>query len=155
MRNLKGWKILHSPKNRSAAFLVALIFAVGTASARQEPPQQTGDQPKADANATKEVPTVTKKEPKKKAVLGSSAAAAPSARSAAPAMTNAPPNSASKPATTQKPTPPASNAVTVWVNTDSSIYHKPGTRWYGKTKHGRYMTEANAIRAGYHAAAKE
>lgn len=60
-----------------------------------------------------------------------------------------------KPATAHKPAPPASNVVTVWVNTDSRIYHKPGTRWYGKTKHGKYMTEADAIKAGYHAAAKE
>ena len=37
----------------------------------------------------------------------------------------------------------------VWVNTDSGVYHKPGTRWYGKTKKGKYMTEADAIAAGY------
>jgi len=35
----------------------------------------------------------------------------------------------------------------VWVNTESG---KPGTRWYGKTKQGKYMTEADAIKAGYH-----
>ena len=43
----------------------------------------------------------------------------------------------------------------VWVNTDSGIYHKPGTHWYGKTKKGKYMTEADAIKAGYHGAKKE
>jgi hypothetical protein len=37
----------------------------------------------------------------------------------------------------------------VWVNTESGIYHREGDRWYGKTKHGQYMTEAEAIRAGY------
>jgi hypothetical protein len=37
----------------------------------------------------------------------------------------------------------------VWVNTDSGIYHREGDRWYGNTKHGQYMTEAEAIRAGY------
>ena len=42
----------------------------------------------------------------------------------------------------------------VWVNTDSGIYHKPGTRFYGKTKQGKYMSEADAIKAGYRPAGK-
>jgi hypothetical protein len=42
----------------------------------------------------------------------------------------------------------------VWVNTDAGVYHKPGTRWYGKTKHGKYMLEADAIKAGYKPAEK-
>jgi hypothetical protein len=42
----------------------------------------------------------------------------------------------------------------VWVNTDSGIYHKPGTRWDGKTKQGKYMTEAYAVKAGYEASGK-
>lgn len=37
----------------------------------------------------------------------------------------------------------------VWVNTASGYYHNPASRHYGKTKHGKYMTESNAIRAGY------
>ena len=37
----------------------------------------------------------------------------------------------------------------VWVNTESGIYHKPGSRYYGKTKQGKYMTEADAQKAGY------
>ncbi len=36
----------------------------------------------------------------------------------------------------------------VWVNLDSGIYHKSG-RWYGKTKNGKFMTEAEAKTAGY------
>jgi len=43
----------------------------------------------------------------------------------------------------------------VWVNTDSGIYHKAGTRWYGKTKQGKYMTESEAQKAGYRAAENE
>lgn len=39
--------------------------------------------------------------------------------------------------------------VTVWVNTDSGVYHCPGTRWYGKTKYGRYMKQRAARANGY------
>ena len=37
----------------------------------------------------------------------------------------------------------------VWVNLDSKVFHKEGSRWYGKTKTGKYMSEADAIKAGY------
>jgi cytoskeletal protein RodZ len=51
-------------------------------------------------------------------------------------------------------TNPSSNGL-VWVNTETRVFHKPGSRWYGKTKHGKYMTEADARRAGYRPASKE
>jgi hypothetical protein len=38
----------------------------------------------------------------------------------------------------------------VWVNTGSGKYHKGG-EWYGKTKQGKFMTEADAQKAGYKA----
>jgi hypothetical protein len=37
----------------------------------------------------------------------------------------------------------------VWVNPKTKIFHRPGDRWYGKSKGGKYMTEADAIKAGY------
>jgi hypothetical protein len=40
----------------------------------------------------------------------------------------------------------------VWVNTESHVYHKAGSRYYGKTKQGKYMSEADAIKEGDHAA---
>ena len=45
--------------------------------------------------------------------------------------------------------PPSAVSGMVWVNPDSKIYHKEGSQWYGKTKQGSYMTEAEAIKAGY------
>jgi len=44
---------------------------------------------------------------------------------------------------------------TVWVNLDSGVYHYPNSRYYGKTKSGKYMSESEAEQAGYHAAKNE
>jgi hypothetical protein len=43
----------------------------------------------------------------------------------------------------------------VWVNLDSGLYHYPNSRYYGKTKNGKYMSEADAVKAGYRAAKNE
>jgi hypothetical protein len=40
----------------------------------------------------------------------------------------------------------------VWVNTATGIYRYPGTRWYGNTKQGKFMSEKDAIAQGYRAA---
>ena len=76
------------------------------------------------------------------------AAAAPAAKPATPAAS--PP--AKAPAKAEKQAPPPAGKGMVWVNPDSKIYHKEGSHWYGKTKVGSYMSEAEAVKAGYRAA---
>jgi hypothetical protein len=39
--------------------------------------------------------------------------------------------------------------VKVWVNPRSMVYHCPDTQWYGKTKNGEYVAEADARQKGY------
>lgn len=46
----------------------------------------------------------------------------------------------------------ASNRGLVWVNSDTKVFHRSGDRWYGKTKDGKYMTEPEAVKEGYHLA---
>jgi hypothetical protein len=41
----------------------------------------------------------------------------------------------------------------VWVNTETHVYHKEGSRFYGTTKKGKYVSEADAIKEGDKAAA--
>jgi hypothetical protein len=39
--------------------------------------------------------------------------------------------------------------VRVWVNTATGVYHCPGSRWYGNTRQGEYMTQAEAQKKHY------
>ena len=40
----------------------------------------------------------------------------------------------------------------VWVNTEKHVYHREGSRFYGTTRKGKYMTEREAIQTGNKAA---
>lgn len=44
---------------------------------------------------------------------------------------------------------------TVWVNTHSGVYHFPGSRWYGHTREGAFMSKHDADAKGYRAARNE
>jgi hypothetical protein len=37
----------------------------------------------------------------------------------------------------------------VWVNERSRVFHLAGDPYYGRTKHGKYMCERDAAKAGY------
>ncbi|HXB55507.1 MAG TPA: helix-hairpin-helix domain-containing protein [Vicinamibacteria bacterium] len=80
----------------------------------------------------------------------SPAAPAPAAPAPAAAASPAPPASSAPAAAATTAQPPPAKGM-VWVNTETKVYHREGDRWYGKTKHGKYMTESDAIAAGYRA----
>lgn len=57
------------------------------------------------------------------------------------------PNNSSPASTSQ--TVLCSNDVTVWVNLRNGIYHLPDSRWFGKTREGRYICKQEADSLGY------
>lgn len=109
--------------------------------------------PGAAATPGQTTPTPTAKPAAAPTSPAAGAPAAPAAAPAAPAPTTATPatpkpaKSATQPAATPAP---GGGPGTVWVSAGSKAYHCPGTKWYGTTKKGSYMTEAEAKAKGLH-----
>jgi hypothetical protein len=71
-------------------------------------------------------------------------APAPSTAAPAPRV----PSSAPTPSvSTTAQQPPVKGMV--WVNLSTKVFHREGDRYYGNTKNGKFMTEDEAVKAGY------
>jgi DNA uptake protein ComE-like DNA-binding protein len=156
--------------NSASAAELKELPGVGDATAKKiisgRPYSAVGDLSKAGVSATtigKITPLVTVGRPS----IGNASPPTPSAAATSPAPTAAAP---AAPAPSPAPSPMASSAPAkssppaaqgspgngmVWVNTETGVYHKEGTKYYGKTKHGKYLSEPDAIKAGYRAAKNE
>jgi cytoskeletal protein RodZ len=96
--------------------------------------------------------TPAKKKHSKKSTAPAAATTAPATATTAPSSAAA----ATTPAMKQHKAPPAPQATQaagggngqVWVNTETHVYHKEGSKWYGRTKKGKYMSEADAAKEG-------
>src|SRR4029453_16755114 len=108
--------------------------AASPSPAEKTPPPSPAESPAASPKAT---PTPKKVKPK------------PTPR---PAVSPASAGRVAEEAAT--PPAPGGGHGQVWVNPETGVYHRTGSRFYGTTRKGKYMTEQDAIQAGYKPAPK-
>ena len=137
------------PLSTSIAAFALILGANQSAFAFRQNAAATGGQNASAASDAKKArgPKTRKGE--------ANAQGAASSPTATPAPKGAPPSVTLKPAA-RMPAKTASAAEVqaahtrgdVWVNTATKTFHKGG-KWYGTTKSGKFMSERDALKAGY------
>lgn len=123
-------------------FALVTIFSFTLLTTNVLPAQDTTEKTKRSKK---------KKEAESSATPASTPAPAPTPAAAAKSTKGSPANSAG---VSDADIARAQSSGMVWVNTDSKVYHKSG-RYYGKTKQGKFMSEADAKKANYREAKQE
>jgi hypothetical protein len=139
--------------------ILTLFFVIGLASAcavqaqsptpgesPAESPSPAEERAKPEATPSPAKPTPSPKaSPKVKP--GAKKAEARRAASPTPATTT------EAEAVSRDPAPGGGQGL-VWANTETRVYHRIGSRFYGTTKKGKYMTEGDAVSQGFKPAGK-
>jgi hypothetical protein len=136
--------ILKNPFMRSLILLIVLTAFAAAPLVRAADPTPT---PSPEAIAT---PAKKHSKKAKAAAAATPTPSTPSSLATAPEATPANTPGAKK---HKAPEPQAVQAAgggngQVWVNSESHVYHKESSKWYGRTKHGKYMSEADAVKEG-------
>jgi hypothetical protein len=145
-----------NPKRAFALFVLTLFVLPATAvlPAQAKPQAAASDTTSDTTRNPKKRDVKSLKEPAATATstTAATAPASPSqtaeAKSSTPSSPDAPKKIKTASENSDSEIAGARASGKVWVNLDSGIYHKNG-RWYGKTKNGKFMTEAEAKAAGY------
>jgi hypothetical protein len=110
------------------ALFAALLFVAGSPTAHPRSAQQAGDQTKSDLPATKNASKPKKTDSLPQSVAGRHGTKGNSSEHIGRHGTGIEARQTSSGSARQR------DDHSLWVNTDSGIYHKSGSRYYGKTK---------------------
>jgi hypothetical protein len=169
-QRLARWAIGVGVLSLAVAIVIGISQILPSRPTREDWPAAIGT-PTVATPAAIETPTVATPTPNaslsstEKAAPPSPAASPTASPKAKPTFKKARPKRKGRPAaspmrtgrtTDEAANPPAPGGGhgQVWVNTERGVYHREGSRFYGTTRRGKYMTEQDAIQTGYKAAPK-